>query len=116
MDLLIGYAKKYNVKLIDVAVQADYHERVEMPAETYIEKSYCTGNEIILGIYADPEIRLAAFFHALGESLSEVNARNKYDQECAAWQCGFRLAKENNIVFSEETIKWCRKQLSAYKL
>jgi hypothetical protein len=116
MDIIVGLAKKYNVKVIDVSIQTDYYERVQMPEDTYIEKSYCNGNEIILGIYSSPEKCLAAFFHELGHMLCENGARNKYDEECRAWQHGFKLAKDENITFSEETIKWCRQQLSAYKL
>ena len=115
MDIIPGLAKKYNVKLIDVAIQSDYHKRAEMPEDTYIEKSYCIGNEIILGVYSDPELRLVSFYHELGHALCEEGARNQYDKECRAWQHGFKLAKEDGIVFSAGTMNWCRQQLKACK-
>lgn len=114
MDLLVGYAKKYNVKLIDVAVTTDYHKTVNMPEETFIEHSCNIGDEIIIGLYNNPERRLVSFFHEVGHTLYEGDAKNKYDQECRAWQACFRLLKEEKIPVTEETTRWCREQLKTY--
>lgn len=116
MDELIHcICKSHNISLIDIALDSSYVNRVNMPLETFYERSFNIYNQIILGIYVNKEMKMASFFHELGHILSNDNYENKYEQEKDAWNKGFELASQYNIKFSEEIMIWSHKQLETHK-
>jgi len=82
----------------------------------YINKSYISGNEIILGIYDNPEFRSISFFHEVGHFLShKLLGDSEYENERIAWEVGFAVAASHGIFFSEEAEEFANDSLDSYE-
>lgn len=100
----------------------------EGPQEGWDEDSYtncssCAGSdEIFLGVYEDPELRMLSFFHELGHCVSaKLGQIPDYEDlpyyhysEALAWQVGLSLASTYNIEFSPKALTWAKEQLGSY--
>lgn len=123
IDLIGELCEKFNVELVDVAIQRDYPARCGMPTGDFVNRSFhIGGSTIVLGIYDDPELRTASFFHELGHLYLDhksMISHGLYDSvpyfhEVYAWKCGMEMAREMSIGFSNETMEWCKSQLAGY--
>lgn len=110
--LITKLALDRGVRLIDVRAEPDYHKRANMDPETFVNRSFCIGDEIVLGVYEDQELRLISFLHELGHI--EAKAGGGYENEQRAWECAFVLAEELGLRFSDKTLNWCQVQLGTY--
>lgn len=109
-------AKEYDIMLRFVDDKYLEEAGLEGCREFYFKnRSYVCGNEVILGDYDNEELRTVSFFYELGHICDDNDYDNKYEQENGAWKVGFDLAKKHDIVFCEETLKWCREQLETYR-
>ena len=106
-------AQKFNVKLIDVAADPDYIKRAGMDRDHYINASYIIGGEeVILGIYKDKELKLISFFHEIGHSRTNAQeCTDLYEYEERCWKEGIKLARAEGIKFSEHALDWAKEQL-----
>ena len=120
-SLIKKIAKKFNITIIDVEKTPNYHKVVNMPQDTFVNKSYlCGNNDIVLGIYKNKEMRLASFFHEIGHTLventyMETIGYDTYLIESAAWYIGMKMASEYNVSFSKQTVKWITKNIFSYR-
>lgn len=111
-------SKKYNVKLNFVQKGDKFCEA--NGEDIYINNSYCTFDEIWIGIYEDEEKKLAFFFHEIGHIIDPIdwslNCNNsKNEMELWAWEIGFKLAKSYGIVFNKEIYDWAKMKSDSYK-
>lgn len=110
---LIHISKKYGIKKFHKIEKGDQYCEWNGD-DSYINKSYiCGSDEIEIGIYEDEELMIASFFHEIGHITETKN--NEYNSEEKAWKIGFKLAKKHGYTFSDNTYKWCEKQLNTYK-
>lgn len=123
INLIDGLCEKFDIELVDVAIQGDYPSQCGMPAENFVNRSFHIGDStIVLGIYGNPELRIASFFHELGHLCLDhksMTLHRLYDcvlhfHEVYAWGCGMKIAREMSVGFSKETIEWCKSQLVGY--
>jgi hypothetical protein len=89
--------------------------------ESYINSSYYAGGskpDIFIGIYDDMELEKISFFHELGHYFEKLdrNMCNSYDIEAEAWRIGLEKAKEFNVSFTDNAIKWANDQLETYRV
>jgi len=88
--------------------------------DTYINKSYTSGNQMWLGIYDDEAKELASFFHEVGHILDPIDwsvntSKNvRYQIERWAWKIGFRLAENHGIYFHDSIKEWAKEQAITY--
>jgi hypothetical protein len=115
-------ADDYGIKVVNVTMN-----NIDKVSKKYdIEKSDLKNNaqvigddEIILGIYDDKELRLAAFFHEIGHTLitEKINEMINYDLqliEYEAWIEGLKEAKKYGYKFSNKTFKYILKSINSY--
>ena len=81
----------------------------------------CSGRDIFLGNFVDADIKLVAFFHELGHSLSHtVTKQDTYlstiSSEGLAWELGLGLARDFGFKYGyySKEMKWAREQLKTY--
>lgn len=117
--ILEKFALDYQVELIPV-IRGD--KMCECNGEDYyINKSYCWGKTICIGIYTDKELELISFFHELGHILDSIDwsrnasATTTYMSERMAWVIGLGVAKTYGITFSRKALRWAIAQLNTYK-
>ena len=85
-------------------------------------RSAGVGDEIWIGSYADPELRLLSFFHEVGHTVSVARglvpdyeeAPYQHYFEAVAWKVGLELAAEVGVSFSDGSLGWAREQLGTY--
>lgn len=111
--LITKLALDMGVRLIDVRAEPDYCERANMDPETFVDRSFCIGDEIILGVYEDQELRLVSFLHELGHIKAEVGGG--YENERRAWEWAGGFAEELGLRFSDKTLNWCQVQLDTHE-
>lgn len=109
-----------SVNVIEVQ-EGDEHCKAN-GVDKYINCSYCSNDEIYLGIYDDQELKLLSFFHELGhlkdttdwdwELDTRKNAQYKIEQR--AWEIGYEIALLNHIEFSDKAKQWALEQLETY--
>lgn len=80
---------------------------------TYLESSYISGKEIIIGMYSDKELEELSFWHEVGHAMG-VNYGHKILSESDAWIIGLKLAAPFDRSFSPEAMSWAFKQLKSY--
>lgn len=118
MDIF-DIAKKYKIKIHQIKPGDKFCKA--NGEDTYINRSFCSGKEIWIGIYKNEELRLASFFHEVGHIIDPIdwslnaNSTTQYKSEAWAWEIGFRLAETHGIVFSKKTKQWAKKQVNTYK-
>lgn len=112
---------------------AAYDELIDRIATSYAVKVYhnhrdsgvnrggCAGRDIFLGRFDDADIKLVAFFHELGHSLSYTVAKqdtymSTISAEGLAWELGFGLARDFGFKYSyySKEMCWAREQLKTY--
>ena len=110
-------AKNMKLKIIDCAITDYWKNGGTGHREDYVNKSYINGDEVILGIYDNPEFRLISFFHEVGHLASHklMSGHNQYEDERLAWEVGFMIAASHGVFFSEEAEDFANKQLETYK-
>lgn len=108
-------AKNLNLKVIDCSKISYWKDGGTGDKSDYINKSYISGNEIILGIYNNPEFRLISFFHEVGHFLShKISVSSEYENERIAWEIGFIIAASHGVFFSDDAEDFANKQLKTY--
>ena len=111
--------KDRGIKLIDIASEGGVFRN---DAKMHMNRSTSAFDEITLGIYTKPELRVISFFHELGhiddqqnKRLPEFNDLPYYHfDEASAWRTGLELASEAGIKFSEDAVMWAMDQLNTY--
>ncbi len=106
------------VKVIDCRINP-YWERCGMPEEHFTNASFLLGgDEIVVGVYTKPELRLASFFHEVGHLLSRKHeGRANWLPswwERDAWREGFAWAASLGVTFSPEVEAWAEAQVATY--
>mgnify|MGYP001189135948 CR=1 FL=1 len=109
-------SEDYNIKLVEVvpgdaycAANGEY---------SYINASYCAGDEIWLGIYDDEELKEISFWHELGHCVgiypNEYWKLQKWVIEKIAWTEGLKIAKQHGLKFSIKALRWAVQQFQSY--
>jgi len=85
--------------------------------DKYINSSYSDIDNIWLGIFDTPELQTISFCHEIAHCIVEktIEFENPYDLEEFVWKTTFDIAKECDITFTENTIRWGQEQLETYK-
>jgi hypothetical protein len=109
---LQAIADRYGIRLREA--DESYAVEANMPIETFQNRSYAIGNQIILGQYDNEELRVASFFHELGHIVMKNVSETKFGQEAAAWRRGLMLASIEGVHFSVPTMVWIITQLETY--
>ena len=115
-------AGDYNLKLINITEGNidEYAKKFDIEKETLMNNAYIIGDQdIILGIYDDKEVRLAALFHEIGHTLVSENYEKlvNYDAmliEYQAWIEGLKEAKKYGYTFSSKTFHYILKSLNSF--
>lgn len=115
-------ANDFNLKLINITPRNidKYSALYEIKKEDLINNSQIIGDEeIILGLYDDKEIKLAAMFHEVGhtlvtESFEKLVNNDQLLIEYQAWIEGLKLAKRYGYKFSEKTFEYILTSLNSY--
>jgi len=129
--LIIEISNLYDIKLYFVEKDDIYCEA--NGEESYIDQCYVAGGlnciekrclpDIWVGIFEDPELMLAGFFHELGHLFDTVEYGKsdipdedwKYENEKRAWKIGFEKAEEFGIEFGKKAKKWGDEKLKTYE-
>jgi hypothetical protein len=122
---VVEIAKDYGLRVINVT-----HKNASKIIEKYeLEKTeisdlknnaYVIGNEdIILGLYDDRELKMAAFFHELGHTMINSSFEKLVNNdemliEFEAWIVGLRIAKKYGYKFSDKTFQYILKSVNSY--
>jgi hypothetical protein len=115
-------AGDFNLKVINIteANIDEYSKKFDIDKETLKNNAYIIGDQdIILGIYDNKEVRLAAFFHEIGHTLVSEGYEKlvNYDQvlvEYQAWIEGLKIAKKYGYTFSSKTFHYILKSLNSF--
>lgn len=107
-------ASQYNIKVVFIDESKKYEDFQER------NHSWSMGSdEIWLGLYDDPELQFISFFHELGHCLLTREFVEKWNYstlpiEIECWNIGLEEARKNDILFSDEAIKWGYEQAISY--
>lgn len=108
-ELIDRIASSYAVKV--------YHDH----QDSGINRGGSAGRDIFLGIFDDADIKLVAFFHELGHSLSHTvtkqgTSMSTISAEGLAWELGFGLAKDFGFTYNyySKEMSWAREQFKTY--
>lgn len=100
---LKAIAKKYNI---------EFYEYDELEKNSGY---YACGEIVIATKFDKEEFKVAVFFHELGHHFTrDKEFDSLFLRERASWQTGIEMAKEYNIVFSKEALKFANKCLRYY--
>ena len=72
-------------------------------------------------MFENREFECYSFFHSLAHVTFAIRFHegwdelDEYDQEALLWKYAFKLAKENDVTFSVDTINWGKKQLESFQ-
>ena len=127
VDIPIVVAEDFEVTILDVL---DAPQLIEANGrDKYTNKSYsvASSNEIILGLYDDPELKLISLFHELGHILAVFEPEDFYEEyskahqyrelpnELRATALGLEIAfVMYDIAFSDKALKWMYEQAFTY--
>ena len=108
-------AEKYKVKTY--LVKKGDHFCKANGLDAHLNRSDCSGNEVWVGIYENPEFKLISFFHELGhiKYCWQDDKRTYYEGEKAAWLIGLTIAEENGVQFSVDALMWAKECLESYQ-
>ena len=115
-----------NLQLIlwDAEEDREFREKyIKNNGRDYLENcSFIYGSdEIVLGLYDNPEWKLVSFFHEVGH----IFVTRKYMEdfhfdsekiERQAWEIGYAIAASYGIFFSDETKAWAKEQEEGHKI
>lgn len=115
-------ANDFNLNLVNITPRNidKYAKLYEIEKEDLINNAQIIGDEdIILGLYDDKEIKLAALFHEVGhtlvtESFEKLVNNDQFLIEYQAWIEGLKLAKRYGYKFSGKTFKYILTSLNSY--
>ena len=115
-------AKDYDLKIIYITKNNldNYSKKYNIEKEDLQNNAYVIGDEeIILGIYEDKDLRIAAFFHEIGHTLIsdkflEMINHDLMLVEYQAWIEGLKVAKKYGHKFSNKTFKYILKSVNSY--
>ena len=115
-------AEDYDIKLINVTKKNidKYSKLYKIKKEDLINNAEIIGNEeLILGIFDDKEVRIAAFFHEIGHTLISDKFEKLVNCDCLlieykAWILGLKAAKKYGYKFSNKTFKYILTSLNSY--
>lgn len=114
-------AKDFDLTLINVTNKniKKIALKYEVEISDLKENAIIEHDEIILGIYDDNELRIAAFFHEIGHTLITERYEKlvNNDQmliEYQAWIEGLKIAKKYGYMFSDKTFKYILKSINSY--
>lgn len=84
-----------------------------------INQSWSSYSLITLGEYENKELELISFFHELGHNKISQDFIKKWNYntlliELECWNIGLEIAREINILFSDNAIKWGFNQALSY--
>lgn len=119
----VQIGKNYGLKVINVT-----KKNVQKIVEKYeIENiddlrnnAYVIGDEdIILGIYDDEELKMAAFFHEIGHTIIKPTFEKLVNNdemliEFQAWIEGLKIAKKYGYTFSDKAFEYILTSLNSY--
>lgn len=110
-----------------------YDELIDRIAASYAIKVYhdhqdcgtnrgvSSGRDVYLGSFDDADIKLVAFFHELGHSLSHTVTKQDtfmsvVSSEGLAWELGFGIARDFGFkyTYSSKEMVWAREQFKTY--
>lgn len=122
MKKLKEIADIFGIKLIIITKNNlnKYIKKFNITEEDLTNNAYIIGDEeLILGIYDSPDVKVASFFHEIGHTLIKERFEKlvKYDTmliEFQAWIEGLRLAKKYGYQFSNKTYKYILDSLNSY--
>jgi hypothetical protein len=115
--------KDYGLKVINVT-KRNVHKIVEKYEIENIDdlnnNAYVIGDEdIVLGLYDDEEVKMAAFFHELGHTIIKPTFEKLVNNdemliEFQAWIEGLKVAKKYGYNFSDKAFEYILKSLNSY--
>jgi hypothetical protein len=115
-------AKDYDLKLIFITKNNidKYSKKYEVEKDDLIENAQIIGDtDILLGIFADKEIRRAVLFHEIGhalvtESFEKLVTNDLQLIEFQAWIEGLKIAKKYKYEFTNKIFKYILKSIHSY--
>jgi hypothetical protein len=113
--ILLQLAEAYGIKSVWVVTPGDKYV-VANGEETFKNKSYIVGkDEIIMGLYDDPNLFVASFFHEIGHAFIDKVFTNRVELERMAWVTGFQIAEKHGYKFPDYVYDWTIKQIATYQ-
>ncbi len=115
--------KDFGLKVISVTkrnVQKIVEKYEIENIEDLKNNAYVIGDEdIILGLYDDEEVKMAAFFHEVGHTIIKPNFEKLVNNdemliEFQAWIEGLKVAKKYGYKFSDKTFEYILRSLNSY--
>jgi HD superfamily phosphohydrolase len=115
--------KDFGLKVISVTkrnVQKIVEKYEIENIEDLKNNAYVIGDEdIILGLYDDEEVKMAAFFHEVGHTIIKPNFEKLVNNdemliEFQAWIEGLKVAKKYGYKFSDKTFEYILRSLKIY--
>ena len=115
-------AKDYNLKVtfitnknIDKVTKKFEIKKIDVKNNAFLIEE----EDIILGLYDEPELKQAAFFHEIGHTLVTENFKNIVHNdemliEYQAWIEGLKIAKKYGHKFSNKTFHYILKSINSY--
>lgn len=115
-------AKIHDLKLVKITKNniTKYSKLYDIPKLDLKENSYVIDSEvIILGIYKNPELRIASFFHELGHTLltkqfAKLINHDMMLEEYQAWIDGLKIAKKYGYEFTDDGYLFILEALQTY--
>lgn len=115
-------AQDFDIKVVNITKNniEKYSKKYSIDKNDLKNNAYIIGDdEIILGIFQNPEIKTATFFHEIGHTLVTKHFARliNYDVmliEYQAWIEGLRVAKKYNYTFSNNVFKYILESLNSY--
>lgn len=121
MKTMIDFCKKHNITLNEVKYSSTERYNNKSWATFYFIKPIIPDaslGEITIGVYDNNEYKEISFYHELGHCLVDYPNNYKdiseYKLEKLAWKEGLKIAKQNNIYFSTNALRWAVQQLYTY--
>ena len=115
---------KLNIKLVDVTRDPVYIENSKFDREYYINQAFLVGDdEVVLGIFRSPDLRLIAFFHEIGHRilfkkktfLAKTMKQPEAFSEWEAWRQGILYAIDNyDIKFTNKALAYALESTRSY--
>jgi hypothetical protein len=115
-------AKDYNLKVTSITNNniIKCAKKFDIDKKDLINNAYVIDDEdIVLGIYDDKDLKIAAFFHEVGHTLIRESFEKmvNYDEmliEFQAWVEGLKIARKYGYKFSNKTFKYILKSVNSY--
>jgi hypothetical protein len=114
-------AKDYDLTVISITKSNidKYAKKYDVEKNNLINNSYIIGDDILLGLYTNKELKIISFFHEIGHSVI-TDAFEKmvhYDEmliEFQAWIEGLKIARKYKYKFSDKSFEYILKCVHSY--